>query len=95
MACGSQVLDRPLSRFPLTGASRGHRRLRYAAARAKRRPKPKAANGGLGLEGSWILIDGRGSAPDPINLLCETNRTFHLLIKPDILTCCQHSVLNS
>lgn len=44
IACGSQELDSPPFPFPPAGASGGHRRLRYAAARAQRRPQGKRSS---------------------------------------------------
>jgi hypothetical protein len=43
-ACGSKEFDSPPFPFPPPGASRGHRRLRYATARAMRRPKAERSS---------------------------------------------------
>ena len=90
-----QGIQSPPFPFPPAGASRGHRRLRCAAARALHRPKAKRSSafwaGKEEMHSSW--------GPTPPNPrfawgggnheLYATNRTFHLLIKPDNLTCYQ------
>ena len=43
-ACGSKESDSPPFPFPPLGASRGHRRLRCAAARALRQPKAERSS---------------------------------------------------
>ena len=97
IACGSKEFNLPLSRFPLAGASRGHHRLRCAAARAQHRPKAKRSSafwaGKEEMLCSWGPTPPNPRSPwDGGNYeLYATNRTFHLLIKPDNLTCYQQA----
>jgi len=54
IACGRKDFSSPPFPFPPPGASRGHHRLRYATARALRRPK---------AERSSAFWAGKESAP--------------------------------
>src|SRR5215510_2391347 len=86
--CGKES-ERPLSRFPLrgkAGAGGFPPRRRHAA----RQPKPlarimRAAPPTRGLPPPLVHPPLASSA----DALYVTNRTFHLLIKPDNLTCYQ------
>jgi len=92
-ACGSKELDSPPFPFPPPGASRGHRRLRCATARALRRPKAERSAAFWAGKEARLLIWGLAAPNPPLGVsgqrLDAVNRTFHLLIKPDNLTCYQ------
>ena len=86
-ACGSAEFESPPFPFPPPGASRGHRRLRCATARAPRRPQAERSNASwAGKElGSWVG-GSRPLAPAQ-GLSCQAdrsrvNQTGHL----DLLT---------
>ena len=83
IACGSKEFNLPLSRFPLAGASRGHRRLRCAAARAQHRPKAKRSSAfWAGKEEplfSWVL------RPQPP--LSLGRRTVNCMLQTGHFTC--------
>ena len=68
LACGSQALDRPLSRFPLRGQAGCT--AASAALRLGQSAGPKRnANQRSGPVRKLDLIAGRGYAPDPIDYL--------------------------
>jgi len=92
IACGKES-ERPLSRFPLRGKA-GAGGFPPRRKHASRQHKTLAR----------ILLAApptRGAAaplvhPPPASgadALYVANRTFHLLIKPDNLTCYQHSIV--
>jgi hypothetical protein len=92
LACGSKVLDRPLSRFPLRGQAGCT--AASAALRLGQSAGPKQnANQRSGPVTKKAPYLGAG-APSPLpgaapgaNRLYAVNRTDRVLIKPDILTC--------
>src|SRR5713226_10459911 len=72
IACGSKVVGSPPFPFPPPGASGGHRRLRCATARARRRPKAERfPRSGPVRKRAWV---GRGSRPGPrvLNFMNQT-----------------------
>jgi hypothetical protein len=90
IACGSEELERPLSRFPLRGkaGAGGFPPRHWHAARQPKAlsridaaaPPTRGAAAPLCIP-RWLLS---------VDALYDVNRTFHLLIKPDNLTCYQH-----
>jgi hypothetical protein len=92
-ACGSKEFDLPLSRFPLRGQAGG------TAASATLRlgqcagPKQNAHPRSGPVRKKCSLIGGYAAPKTPVlnvrpaEELYAANRTFHLLIKADILTC--------
>ena len=92
IACGSKEFGSPPFPFPPPGASRGHRRLRCATARARRRPKAKRLAAFWAGEGRTIPI-GLLRPPCPPRrgeartLCCKpdislANKTGHLDVLP-------------
>ena len=86
LACGSQALDRPLSRFPLRGQAGCT--AASAALRLGQGAGPKRnANQRSGPVRKLDWDRWTGLRPGPHRLLVMQNRTDRVLIKPDILTC--------
>ena len=89
LACGSKEFELPLSRFP-SGESRGGRVPPTPQARCA--PAKTAGTHHAGRlppqEGCRPLV--HPPLASSADALYFTNRTFHLLIKPDNLTCYQH-----
>ena len=90
IACGSKEWDLPLSRFPLRGKA-GAGGFPHAAGTLRANKKRCHA--------SMPRLPPQEGLPPPLcipplasgeDALYNANRTFHLLIKPDNLTCYQH-----
>jgi len=90
IACGSKELKAPLSRFPLRGkAGAGGfppRRWHAACQPTTLACIDAAAPPTRGAAAPLVHPPG----PVGVDALYDVNRTFHLLIKPDNLTCYQH-----
>jgi len=91
IACGSKELKAPLSRFPLRGkAGAGGfppRRWHAACQPTTLACIDAAAPPTRGAAAPLVHPPG----PVGVDALYDVNRTFHLLIKPDNLTCYQHT----
>jgi hypothetical protein len=89
IACGSEESERPLSRFPRggkAGAGGFPPRRRHAARQPKAlAPIVRAAPPTRGAAAPLV----HPPLPFGVDALYDVNRTFHLLIKPDNLTCYQ------
>jgi len=89
IACGSKELKAPLSRFPLRGkAGAGGfppRRWHAACQPTTLACIDAAAPPTRGAAAPLVHPPG----PVGVDALYDVNRTFHLLIKPDNLTCYQ------
>ena len=92
IACGSKESELPLSRFPLRGkAGAGGfppRRWHAACQPTTLACIDAAAPPTRGAAAPLVHPPG----PVGVDALYDVNRTFHLLIKPDNLTCYQHRV---
>jgi len=92
IACGSKELKAPLSRFPLRGkAGAGGfppRRWHAACQPTTLACIDAAAPPTRGAAAPLVHPPG----PVGVDALYDVNRTFHLLIKPDNLTCYQQGV---
>jgi hypothetical protein len=92
IACGRKESERPLSRFPLrgkAGAGGFPPRRRHAARQHKTLARIMLAAPPTRGAAAPLVHSPPDSGADA---LYDANRTFHLLIKPDILTCYQQIV---